>query len=79
MLAPRGRIFRVEAPVTRRSPHRPVREDFPHTVPRSPQALRQWRTQQATPRWAHNFAILQFCPDARCCELFWVSIEERFV
>ena len=26
--------FQVEAPVTRRSPHRPVREDFPHTVPR---------------------------------------------
>ena len=25
--------FRVEAPVTQRSPHRPVREDFPHTVP----------------------------------------------
>ena len=25
--------FRVEAPVARRSPHRPVREDFPHTVP----------------------------------------------
>jgi len=28
--------FQVEAPVTRRSPHRPVREDFPHTVPWSP-------------------------------------------
>jgi hypothetical protein len=54
--------FQVEAPVTRRSPHRPVREDFPHTVPWSPEALRQWRTQQATPRWAHNFAVLQFCP-----------------
>ena len=26
--------FQVEAPVTRRSPHRPVLEDFPHTVPR---------------------------------------------
>ena len=25
--------FRVKAPVTRRPPHRPVREDFPHTVP----------------------------------------------
>jgi hypothetical protein len=35
---PRFRIYlgtiRVEAPVTRRSPHRPVREGFPHTVPR---------------------------------------------
>jgi len=29
-----GVWFRVEAPVTRRSPHRPVREGFPHTVPR---------------------------------------------
>jgi len=27
-------IFQVEAPVTRRSPHRPGREDFPHPVPR---------------------------------------------
>ncbi len=26
--------FRVEAPVTRRSPHRSGREDFPHPVPR---------------------------------------------
>jgi hypothetical protein len=26
--------FRVKAPVTRRPPHRSVREDFPHTVPR---------------------------------------------
>jgi len=26
--------FRVEAPVTRRSPHRSGREAFPHTVPR---------------------------------------------
>jgi len=51
--------FQVEAPVTRRSPHRPGREDFPHPVPRSPEALRQWLTQQATPRWAHNFAVLQ--------------------
>lgn len=25
---------RVEAPVTRRSPHRSVRAEFPHTVPR---------------------------------------------
>jgi len=29
-----GVRFRVKAPVTRRPPHRPVREDFPHTVPR---------------------------------------------
>jgi hypothetical protein len=26
--------FRVEAPVARRSPHRPGLEDFPHPVPR---------------------------------------------
>jgi len=26
--------FQVEAPVARRSPHRPGREDFPHPVPR---------------------------------------------
>jgi len=26
--------FRVGAPVSRRSPHRPVREQFTHTVPR---------------------------------------------
>jgi len=60
----------VGTPVTRRPPHRSVREDFPHTVPWSPLALCQWRTQQATPRWAHNFAILQFYPDAKCCGLF---------
>ena len=36
---------------------RPVLEDFPHTVPRSPKAQRQWLTNQATPRLAHNFAI----------------------
>ena len=29
-----GVWFRVKAPVTWRPPHRPVREDFPHTVPR---------------------------------------------
>jgi hypothetical protein len=27
-------VFQVEAPVTRRSPHRPGLEDFPHPVPR---------------------------------------------
>jgi hypothetical protein len=27
-------LFQVKAPVTRRPPHRPVLEDFPHTVPR---------------------------------------------
>ena len=48
--------FQVEAPVTRRSPHRPGLEDFPHPVPRSPKALRQRLTQQATPRWARNYA-----------------------
>ena len=25
--------IRVDAPVTRRTPHSPVREGFPHTVP----------------------------------------------
>ncbi len=40
--------FQVEAPVTRRSPYRSVREDFPHTVPQSPEALRLWLTQQDT-------------------------------
>ena len=29
-----GVRFRVKAPVARRPPHRPVLEDFPHTVPR---------------------------------------------
>ncbi len=29
-------IFRVKAPVARRPPHRPGREDFPHPVPRLP-------------------------------------------
>ncbi len=34
IMTPEAFHFQVEAPVTRRSPHRPVREDFPHTVPR---------------------------------------------
>ena len=51
--------FRVKAPVPRRPPHRSVREDFPHTVPRLPKAGGQWQTKQATPRLAHNFAAQQ--------------------
>ena len=45
--------FRVKAPVARRPPHRPGREDFPHPVPRS-SIISDKQTSQATPRLAHN-------------------------
>ena len=46
-------LFRVQAPVARRPPHRPGREDFLHPVPRS-YNISVVRTSQATPRLAHN-------------------------
>jgi hypothetical protein len=66
-----GVAFRVDAPVTRRTPHRSGREGFPHPVPRWPQALRPWRTKQATPRLAHNFAVpwQHYCTAS--CAILW--------
>ena len=49
--------FRVEALVTQRSPHRPVREAFPHTVPRFQFFLPNWKPNRRIPRLAHNFAV----------------------
>ena len=49
--------FRVKAPLTRRPPHRSVREAFPHTVVQA--LFTELSTNQATPRLAHNFAALQ--------------------
>ena len=44
-------MFRVEAPVTRRSPHSAVREDFPHTVPQNTQAFAYGLPGQSHPAW----------------------------
>jgi len=52
------RYFRVEALVTQRSPHRPVREDFPHTVPRFQFFSPNWKPNKRIPCLAHNFAVL---------------------
>jgi hypothetical protein len=48
--------FRVDAPVTQRTPHRPVLEDFPHTVPRFQPFFPELETKPAAPGLAHNFA-----------------------
>ena len=56
--------FRVEAPVTRRSPHRSGREDFPHPVPQNTQALRPCITRQISLRLAHNSAAQLIISDA---------------
>ena len=39
--------FRVVPAVTRRHPHRPVRADFPHTVPRVTVSLHRWNVPLA--------------------------------
>ena len=57
-------IFRVEAPVTRRSPHRSGREDFPHPVPQNTQALRPCITGQVSLHPAHNSAARLIISDA---------------
>ena len=67
------RYIRVEAPVTRRSPLSPVREDFPHTVPQNTQALRLCITRQVSPYLAHNIAallLLQFSE----VTLTWIAV-----
>jgi len=43
--------FRVKAPVTRRPPHRPVREVFPHTVPRFKLFLPSCQPIRRHPDW----------------------------
>jgi len=49
---------RVEASVTRRPPHSPVRAEFPHTVPRFQFFLPNWKPNKY-PYLAHNFAVRQ--------------------
>ncbi len=43
--------FRVKAPLTRRPPHRSVREDFPHTVPRFRPFLPSRQPARRHPGW----------------------------
>ena len=58
--------IRVEAPVTRRSPHRSGREDFPHPVPQNTQALRLCITKQVLLRLAHNIAARLLSQFLKC-------------
>jgi len=62
----------------RNTPHRPGLEDFPHPVPRSPKALRQWLTQQATPRWAHNCASRFALHSSRGITGIIAHLDEKF-
>ena len=66
--------FRVKAPVARRPPHRPGREDFPHPVPRS-SIISDKQTSQATPRLAHNCCYVA-TPDIRYYALYAASAVE---
>jgi len=43
--------FRVKAPVTRRPPHRPGREGFPHPVPRWPETFVPGQPNRRHPIW----------------------------
>ncbi|WDN88038.1 hypothetical protein BuS5_01006 [Desulfosarcina sp. BuS5] len=44
-------VFQVGASVTRRPPYRPVREDFPHTVPRFKSFLPDYQPNRRHPVW----------------------------
>jgi hypothetical protein len=53
-------FFRVKALVAQRPPHRPVLEDFPHTVPRFQPFLPNWKPNRRHPVWRITLLPIRF-------------------